>query len=74
MTRKFYAHSLEERPPEEWQPLEEHLKNVAEIARGLAKGFGGILGACNGEDGTGIEFFKDVPVSRAGAHADESAS
>jgi len=30
----YYAHSKEGRPPSEWRPLEEHLKNVAEMARG----------------------------------------
>ena len=41
MVKKYYAHSLEGRPPEEWQPLEEHLKNVAEMAAGFAGVFGG---------------------------------
>lgn len=36
-----YAHSLEGRPVEEWQPLEEHLENVAEMAAEFAKPFGG---------------------------------
>jgi hypothetical protein len=27
----YYPHSKEGRPPEEWQPLEEHLENVAEL-------------------------------------------
>ena len=27
MEKKYYAHSLEGRPPEEWQPLEGHLKS-----------------------------------------------
>ena len=36
MEKKYYAHSLEGKPPEEWQPLEEHLKNVAELARSFA--------------------------------------
>jgi HD superfamily phosphohydrolase YqeK len=40
MNRKYYAHSLEGRPPSEWQPLEEHLKNVAELARRFAEDFG----------------------------------
>lgn len=31
---KYYAHSLPGRPQEEWQLLEVHLKNVAEMARG----------------------------------------
>jgi hypothetical protein len=35
----FYAHSKEGRPPEEWQPLEDHLKNVAEMARKFADEF-----------------------------------
>ncbi len=33
MTEKFYAHSLEGEPPEKWQGLEEHLKNVVGMAR-----------------------------------------
>ena len=41
MTQKFYAHSLEERPPEEWQPLEVHLKKVAKLAEKFARCFGG---------------------------------
>ena len=35
MDRKYYAHSLPGRPKKEWQRLEEHLRNVAEMARGL---------------------------------------
>ena len=38
--KKYYAHSKESRPPEEWQPLDEHLKNVAELARSFADSFG----------------------------------
>ena len=38
---KFYAHSLEGRPPAEWQPLAVHLQNVAELAAGFAVPFGG---------------------------------
>ena len=37
---KYYAHSLEGQPPEKWQPLEEHLKNVAEMASEFASVFG----------------------------------
>ncbi len=37
----FYAHSLTDRPPAEWQPLEEHLRNVAELAAEFARPFGG---------------------------------
>ena len=40
MPEKYYAHSLPGRPPAEWQPLEEHLKNVAEMAREFAESFG----------------------------------
>jgi CRISPR-associated endonuclease/helicase Cas3 len=39
--KKFYAHSKEGRPVAEWQPLDEHLKNVAELAADFAKPFGG---------------------------------
>lgn len=37
---EYYAHSLEGRPPNEWQPLEVHLRNVAELAEAFAKPFG----------------------------------
>jgi CRISPR-associated endonuclease/helicase Cas3 len=30
--RRFYAHTLEGQPPECWQPLEDHLRAVAELA------------------------------------------
>jgi CRISPR-associated endonuclease/helicase Cas3 len=36
---RFYAHSKEGCPSEEWQPLEEHLKNVAEMAEKCAAKF-----------------------------------
>jgi CRISPR-associated endonuclease/helicase Cas3 len=39
-TQKFYGHNKEGKPQSEWQPLEEHLKNVAEMARGFAEKFG----------------------------------
>ncbi|MDD3276295.1 MAG: CRISPR-associated helicase Cas3' [Kiritimatiellales bacterium] len=35
----FYAHSKENQPPETWQPLDEHLKNVADLAADFAKPF-----------------------------------
>jgi CRISPR-associated endonuclease/helicase Cas3 len=44
MTRQYYAHSLEGKPPSEWQPLEEHLRNVGELARKLTDDFN--AGAC----------------------------
>jgi len=37
----FYAHSLENQSPEKWQPLEEHLNNVARLATEFARPFGG---------------------------------
>ncbi len=37
----YYAHSLEGEPVERWQPLEEHLHNVAEMAAEFARPFGG---------------------------------
>jgi len=40
MAKKYYAHSLDGKPPSDWQPLEEHLKNVAEMARLFADAFG----------------------------------
>ncbi|MCX5807407.1 MAG: hypothetical protein NT010_15300 [Proteobacteria bacterium] len=40
MIHEYYAHSLPGRPKEEWQRLENHLKNVAELAKGFAEEFG----------------------------------
>lgn len=37
---KYYAHSLAGKPPEEWQLLEEHLMNVADMAKRFADDFG----------------------------------
>ncbi len=37
--KRYYAHSLDGKPPSDWQPLEEHLKNVAEMARSFAESF-----------------------------------
>jgi CRISPR-associated endonuclease/helicase Cas3 len=39
MKNEFYAHSLDGEPPETWHRLEDHLKNVAEIARRFAEDF-----------------------------------
>lgn len=41
MLKEYYAHSLEGRPQKEWQRLEDHLKNVAKLAREFAEPFGG---------------------------------
>jgi hypothetical protein len=32
MKDEFYAHSREGEPPEKWQRLEDHLKNVEELS------------------------------------------
>jgi CRISPR-associated helicase Cas3/CRISPR-associated endonuclease Cas3-HD len=40
MQTRYFAHSLENRPPEEWQRLDEHLKNVAKLAKQFAESFG----------------------------------
>jgi len=40
MSDAYYAHSLPGKPPSEWQLLEDHLKNVAELARSFAEPFG----------------------------------
>lgn len=36
----YYAHSLPDRPVEEWQKLDDHLQAVAELAAKFAGGFG----------------------------------
>ncbi len=40
VTRRHFAHTLPGQPPERWQPLEEHLENVARLARSFAEPFG----------------------------------
>lgn len=37
--RQYHAHSLPDQPPEKWQKLEEHLRNVAEMAGRFASEF-----------------------------------
>lgn len=37
----YYAHSKEDRPTREWQPLDQHLRNVARTAAEFASPFGG---------------------------------
>ena len=39
MSKKYYAHTLEGKLPSEWQPLEEHLINVAKKAEKCAAKF-----------------------------------
>jgi len=38
---EYFAHSLEGEPTTLWQPLDEHLKHVSELAAEFAKSFGG---------------------------------
>ena len=40
MNRRYYAHTLDDAPEDEWQPLEDHLRAVAETAREFAEHFG----------------------------------
>lgn len=40
-SRPYYAHTLEDRPPCDWEPLPDHLLGVAEGARAFASVFGG---------------------------------
>jgi len=40
VTQPYYAHTLPGKPPETWQLLEDHLRNVAHLAARFAKPFG----------------------------------
>ena len=40
MPTAIYAHTLEGHPPADWQPLEEHLRNVATQAAQFGAHFG----------------------------------
>ncbi len=40
MKGRFYAHSVEGKPVDEWHQLEEHLRNVAELAKSFTGAFG----------------------------------
>jgi hypothetical protein len=37
--KKYYAYSREGKPPEDWHRLEDHLREVAEMARKFAHAF-----------------------------------
>lgn len=39
MTKQYYAHSKEDKPLVEWQPLKEHLKNVSKMAKVFSEKF-----------------------------------
>jgi hypothetical protein len=43
MTRDFYAHSLPDKPSKDWQRLEAHLANVAEMASSFFETFLGVM-------------------------------
>jgi len=49
--RQYYAHSHSDYPNDQskWQKLEEHLRNVAELARTFAEPFGSGEWAWNAE-------------------------
>jgi CRISPR-associated endonuclease Cas3-HD len=38
--KEYYAHCREGKPPEDWHRLEDHLKEVAEMARTFGDDFG----------------------------------
>jgi len=38
--KEYYAHSRDAKPPEDWHRLEDHLRDVAELARSFAEDFG----------------------------------
>jgi CRISPR-associated endonuclease/helicase Cas3 len=40
MIDQYFAHTLPGRPPSDWQPLEQHLKETAEKAKEFASAFG----------------------------------
>ena len=42
MAKKYYAHSKENQPPINWQPLDEHVVNVAKLAKHFAEDFGAV--------------------------------
>jgi len=40
MKDKYYAHSQEGKPTEDWHYLDDRLRNVAQMARGFGEAFG----------------------------------
>ena len=40
MIDQYFAHTLPGKPPANWQPLEQHLKETAEKAKEFANAFG----------------------------------
>lgn len=67
-----YAHSLEGRPLKEWQPLEDHLKQVADLAEcfssAYAPGWGRLAGLWHDAGKYRREFQKRIGAGDADAH------
>lgn len=73
-----YAHSLPGRPKDEWQTLEEHLSNVAEIASQFSSVFGAplvgnILGIMHDVGKNSAEFQRRLEGGRRVDHATAGA-
>lgn len=73
---RYYAHTLPGRPPEEWQPLVDHLLNVAELAGGFAAQFGegewGYLAGLWHDLGKFADAFQAYLASHGDYHSEES--
>ncbi|RJQ14285.1 MAG: CRISPR-associated helicase Cas3' [Nitrospiraceae bacterium] len=69
---EYYAHSLEDKPPDEWHRLEEHLKGTAELARSFADEFGsggwGYLAGLWHDLGKYSEAFQKMLLASVDAH------
>lgn len=72
MTERFYAHSLDGRPTDEWHLLEKHLKGTAELAASFAAEFGcgewGYLAGLWHDMGKYSEDFQKMLLASADAH------
>lgn len=72
----YYAHTSKDEPPEKWQPLEEHLKNVSELAAGFCKPFdaeewGRAAGMLH-DLGKGSAAFQNKLINNTNARVDHS--
>jgi CRISPR-associated endonuclease/helicase Cas3 len=72
----YYAHTLRNRPPLEWQPLREHLLNVASLAGAFAEIFGakewGYLAGLWHDLGKFAEAFQSYLEAQGDYHNDEA--